>query len=145
MTEDTGSNAGTSDGFGVGQLNPQEPDRSRRGRPDQPSKFHKGTGKGRGRGPPPKPKSKQGRDPDKERLTVQDMEVLRAAIRHEQQFNILEADRSYIFSVETKDLRIVPIARASEHDLASGLRSGHGATLWGVLLIMAATSTEDRN
>ncbi|CAE7198613.1 unnamed protein product [Symbiodinium sp. KB8] len=46
-----------------------------RGRPDQPSKFHKGTGKGRGRGPPPKPKSKQGRDPDEERLTVQDMEM----------------------------------------------------------------------
>ena len=36
--------------------------------------------------------------------------LVRAEIRHEQQMTILEADRSYIFFIETKDLGVVQMS-----------------------------------
>ena len=68
--------------------------------------------------------------------------LIRSAIRHEQQLTILEADRSYVFFMETNSHGIIGLltvtqASATWHQKfeEGTVRTSLRATLWGVILM----------
>ncbi|CAE7212621.1 TRPT1 [Symbiodinium natans] len=115
-----------------------------------PQKYRKGMGKGAGKAAP---KAKRDRDQDAEDELMMDLESLdeetvrtalktlvKTALRHEHQLTILEADRSYVFFLDTTNHGIVSMliqasatwnTKFEEGTVNTSLR----ATLWGVLLM----------
>ncbi|CAE7247000.1 pksN [Symbiodinium natans] len=115
-----------------------------------PQKYRKGMGKGAGKAPP---KAKRDRDQEAEDELMMDLESLdeetvrtalktlvKTALRHEHQLTILEADRSYVFFLDTTNHGIVSMliqasatwnTKFEEGTVNTSLR----ATLWGVLLM----------
>ncbi|CAE7279311.1 unnamed protein product [Symbiodinium natans] len=115
-----------------------------------PQKYRKGMGKGAGKAAP---KAKRDRDQEAEDELMMDLESLdeetvrtalktlvKTALRHEHQLTILEADRSYVFFLDTTNHGIVSMliqasatwnTKFEECTVNTSLR----ATLWGVLLM----------
>ncbi|CAE7214543.1 Pol [Symbiodinium natans] len=115
-----------------------------------PQKYRKGMGKGAGKAAP---KAKRDRDQEAEDELMMDLESLdeetvrtalktlvKTALRHEHQLTILEADRSYVFFLDTTNHGIVSMliqasatwnTKFEEGTVNTSLR----ATLWGVLLM----------
>lgn len=136
---------------------PARQNNASRAKMHQPHKIRKGQGKGR------QPASKRGREQEDESMEDElllDMEqldeatirhilkaLIKAATRHEQQLTILEADRSFVFFLETGShglLGLLIQASQAWHQQyeAGSVTTSLRATLWGVLLLEWKTRLE---